>query len=382
MRGFVRSVLGEPRPPRPPALSWRDWALVVVVVTATTIEGLVRDDLPIRWFQVAVAVGLAPLLLWRRSHPLLVVVIAFVACGLAPLVIGDDLQLHTFAFVLLLGYALFRWGSGREAVLGAAVIATKIAASALAGYLASGDVLAGFVLMSLVAALAFALRNRAASRARELEQVTLLERERLARDLHDTVAHHVSAMVIRAQAGLATVGTRPEAATDALRVIEAEASRALHEMRTMVHALRLDSPEFAPMPRIRDITGFERTGAERTGAERTGPGPAVQVELVGELDGLPSTVDTAVFRMVQESVTNARRHARHASRVTVRVAVSDAWVRLEVDDDGDVPATQGRGFGLVGMAERAALLGGVCEAGPGPDRGWRVTAVLPRPATA
>lgn len=345
---------------------------MVVVVATTTIEGLVRDDLQSRWLQVAVVVGLAPLLLWRRSRPLLVVVIAFVACGLAPLVIGDDLQLNAVVFVLLLGYAVLRWGSGREAVLGAAVIAAKIAASGLAGYLARGDVLAGFVVMGLVAALAFALRSRAASRARELEQVTLLERERLARDLHDTVAHHVSAMVIRAQAGLATVGTRPEAATDALRVIEAEASRALHEMRTMVHALRLDSPDFAPAPRIRDIAGFEHAGA----------GPTVQVELAGELDNLPSTVDTAVFRMAQESITNARRHARHASRVTVRVAVCDASVRLQVDDDGDVPAPPGRGFGLVGMAERAALLGGVCEAGPGPDRGWRVSAVLPRPAVA
>ena len=87
-----------------------------------------------------------------------------------------------------------------------------------------------------------------------LEQVKLLERERLARDLHDTVAHHVSAMAIRAQAGLATMATQPDAAGEALRVIEAEASLALAEMRTMVRVLRRDVPaDLAPSPVIADI---------------------------------------------------------------------------------------------------------------------------------
>ncbi len=369
MRGFLRSVWDEPRPPGQPARGWRDWALVAVLVPAVLIEGFVRHDLPMRWFQVAVAVALVPLLPWRRSRPLLVVAITFVACGLAPLVIGEDLSLNTFAYVLLLGYALFRWGAGREAVLGSAVIAAKIVASWWAGYLTLGDVVAGFVLVSLVGALGFALRYRAASRARELEQVALLERERLARDLHDTVAHHVSAMVIRAQAGLATADSRPEAATDALRVIEAEATRALQEMRSMVHALRRDSADFAPARRIHDIVDLARSGAA----------PTVEVELDGDLDAVPSAVDSAVFRMAQESVTNAQRHARHASRVTVRVAANSSWVRLEVADDGDVPAPRGHGFGLIGMAERAALLGGVFAAGPGPAGGWLVTAQLPRP---
>src|SRR5215471_6054560 len=121
-------------------------------------------------------------------------------------------------------------------------------------------------------------------------------------------------MAIRAQAGLATLASRPEAAAEALRVIEAEATRALAEMRMMVDALRDDDPAFAPNPRIRDLTGL---------ASRAGAGPSVEVVLVGELDQLPSALDSAVYRLAQESVTNARRHARHATRVTVRVVADE-----------------------------------------------------------
>lgn len=103
-------------------------------------------------------------------------------------------------------------------------------------------------------ALGAAFRYRASARMRELDQVKLLERERLARDLHDTVAHHVSAIAIRAQAGLATSVLQPDAATDALHVIEAEASRTLAEMRSMVRVLRRNEPaDLAPSPGITDL---------------------------------------------------------------------------------------------------------------------------------
>jgi signal transduction histidine kinase len=105
----------------------------------------------------------------------------------------------------------------------------------------------------------------------------------------------------------------------------------------------------------------------------------VGVELTGDLDDLEPVLDTAVFRLVQESVTNARRHARGASRVDVRVVGGSESVTIEVADDGR-PATAGPGgFGLTGMSERVALLGGHFDAGPSPRGGWAVTAVLPRP---
>jgi signal transduction histidine kinase len=159
-------------------------------------------------------------------------------------------------------------------------------------------------------------------------------------------------------------GSDPAAATDALRVIEAEAAKALTEMRTVVAALRSDDP----LPLLAFAGGT----------------PPVDLAVTGDLDKLAPAVGAAVFRLAQEAVTNARRHARHATRIEVRVATDDTSVHLQVTDDGEPIAETppGHGFGLAGMRERAQLLGGVCSAGPNPDRGWSVTATLPRTGTA
>ncbi|WP_307870806.1 sensor histidine kinase [Micromonospora sp. C51] len=377
MRELLRAWWHEPRPAGPPR-GWRDWLLVGVFVATALLEGLVRSDLPAPTFvPVLIGVGLAPVLLWRRTSPLLMAAIAFPVCAVGEAVVGGDLSLHTLAYLLILVFSLSRWGSGRAAALGAAIVAAKIALSAAAGHLGPGDALAGAGVVSAALALGAALRYRARARQREFEQVKLLERERLARDLHDTVAHHVSAMAIRAQAGLAVLDTQPAAAADALRVIEAEATRALVEMRAMVRVLRRDEPaERTPAPRIADLEHL---------AGRSVQGPAVEVEFSGDLDGLPTPVATAIYRLAQESVTNARRHARHATRIVVRVACDDEVVQLRVSDDGEVPGPRvfgPTGFGLLGMRERAQLLGGSVDAGPNLDRGWTVTATLPRVAAA
>jgi signal transduction histidine kinase len=384
VREQLRSVWTEPRPPDPPVRVWRDWVLVGVFVPIVLAEGLLRPGLSGRAVSVIVVLALAPTLLWRRTRPLLMVAIAFTAVGLTPLVIGHEPELAAGAFILFLPYALFRWGSGREAVIGAALILAKIGLSAAAGTIGPADAIFGFVVMAAVFAFATAMRYRGRLRARELDQAKLLERERIARDLHDTVAHHVSAMAIRAQAGIAVARTRPDAAVDALRVIEAEAGRALAEMRTLVRALRHSQPaDLAPNPGILDIEGL---------AGRSSTGPVVDVEVLGDLDGIAPTVGTAIYRLAQESVTNARRHARHATRIEVRVTAGPGSVHLRVSDDGDTRANHlaglgagsggPGGFGLAGMAERAGLLGGTCEAGPNPDRGWTVTAALPRTGAA
>jgi signal transduction histidine kinase len=109
----------------------------------------------------------------------------------------------------------------------------------------------------------------------------------------------------------------------------------------------------------------------------------VDVELSGDLAGLPPAVDAAVFRLAQEAVTNARRHAQHAGVVRVRVRGDADEVRLTVDDDGHGTGAPGPGgFGLVGMAERAKVLGGTMHAGPRDGGGWSVAAVLPRHGSA
>lgn len=374
MAGLLRSLWDEPRPPRPPARLWWDWALAGALVPIAAIEGVLRPDLPSRTISVILTLGLIPTLLWRRSRPLLMVAIGFVACGLAGLLTsGEPPGTDTMAFLVLLPYSLFRWGSGRAAAIGLAIMLAKIALSMATDDFSLATAFGAFTVLFSAMTLGGAFRYRARARARELDQVKLLERERLARDLHDTVAHHVSAIAIRAQAGLATSSSEPDAAADALRVIEAEASRTLAEMRSIVRVLRRSQPaELAPSPHISDLEAL---------AGRAQTGPPVNVQISGDLDDVPPSVAAAIYRLAQESVTNARRHARHATGIEVRVAADDTAVHLRVSDDGDTgllrpPASPG--FGLIGMTERAGMLGGTCEAGPNPDRGWTVTAVLPR----
>ncbi|MEU6739416.1 sensor histidine kinase [Streptosporangium sandarakinum] len=376
MHGLIRSVWYEPRSPDAPRRVWRDWVLVGVLLPVALLEGVVRPDMPSRVISVSLAVGLVPTLLWRRTRPLLMVAIAFGVSGVAQLLTGGvSPESNTMIYLLILPYALFRWGSGREAIIGLAIILVKATFSVVVDYSGPADTAAAFAVVFSAIAAGTAFRYRTRARTRELDQVKLLEREQLARDLHDTVAHHVSAMAIRAQAGLATAASRPDAATEALRVIEAEAAQALAEMRAMVHVLRRNEPaDLAPGRSIADLSQLESPGRS---------GPSVRVEIEGDTVGLSPSVEAAIYRLAQESVTNARRHARHATRVLVRVSADDTSVRLRVSDDGDPVRPAGTsGYGIIGMIERADLLGGTCVAGPGPDRGWNVTAVLPRTGVA
>jgi len=230
------------------------------------------------------------------------------------------------------------------------------------------DLVGGTTMLVAVFALGAAMRYRAVARQREVNQVRTLERGELARELHDTVAHHVSAIAIQAQAGRAVAAADPAAAVEALAVIEAEASRTLHEMRTMVRVLRDgDAVDYMPQRGIDDLDELRRMSA------------LVQVQCAGDLAGLPQPVGVAVYRICQESVTNAIRHALNPTIVSVEVSGDIGVVRLRVHDDGEAARLSTTvGYGLLGMAERAKLLGGVCQAGPDPAGGWTVEATLPR----
>lgn len=375
MREVLRSVWREPRPPVPPR-QWWDWVLMAAFALAAALEGALRPELSGRWVVTAVAIGLVPTLLWRRSRPLpMVAVVLGVVTAVTALVTGENSELVSQGYLLVLLYALFRWGSGVAMAVGVGLLLGPIVVTTAVGQVTVSDAVGAAAVLCAAGALGAAFRSRAGVRRRELDQVKLRERERMARDLHDTIGHHVSAIAIRAQAGIATAATDPGAATDALRLIEVEASRALTEMRTIVRILRRDQPATrTPTPGIGDL---EQLATSR-------PGPAVEVTVAGDVDGLPPAVAAAIYRLAQESVTNARRHARHASRVSVQVTAAGDTVTLQVSDDGDTsPAARNRpGYGLTGMAERVGLLGGTWEAGPGPGQGWRVTAVLPRTGEA
>ncbi|GAA1451394.1 histidine kinase [Mycobacterium cookii] len=379
MSNPLRSLLEEPRPSPPPARVWRDWALLGLVTVLALLEWSLRDDLPRLALSMALAMGLAPLPLWRRTHPLAVVVAAFGAVTVVDLGViasgAQTLDIYTMIYLLVLPYALVRWGSGREAVAGLAVIAVPAVLSIVVSWSGVGDAIGGIAVLMAACALGWAVRSQDGARHRRLEQVKSEERVLLARELHDTVAHHVSAIAVHAQAGRALASSSSSAPLEALEAIAAEASRTLAEMRAMVRVLRNGSPaDYSPQPGVADLERM--AGASPVG-------PRVEVGVSGDLAALPTAIDAAVYRIAQEAVTNALRHARNATLVDVRVAGDRSTVSLVVRDDGDPDqAAHEAGFGITGMVERALLLGGTCQAGPSPGRGWAVTATLPRQVPA
>ena len=365
----------EPRPPAPVAPTATDRALAVFVAVLTTADALLRADQPWRPVTVLLGLALAAMIYWRRRFPFGTFAFAFgtaFSADIAALALDIPWQgPPSHVFLLLLPYSLFRWGAGREAAVGVVFLAIGYGLAVAGGeILTTQEAIGAAVVMLFPAVLGATMRLRAREQAHEEDQIRLRERERLARELHDTVAHHVSAIAIQAQAGQAVAAKDPAKAVETLAVIEEAASRTLREMRDIVGALRDGEAELAPQKGLADL------GELRHAAGHDHP---VELELVGDLDDLSPSVGAALYRMTQEAITNAIRHGKNMSGIWVRVQGDDEQVRLSVTDDGEAPTAGGpKGFGLLGLAERAALLGGQFEAGPGAVRGWRVEAVLPR----
>ncbi|MFD6393707.1 sensor histidine kinase [Nocardia sp. NPDC060259] len=325
------------------------------------------------------ALALMPALLWRRSRPLMAALVGWGVAGLLSVLQltthAGDLGLYSMMADLILLYALVRWGSGREIVVGTVFVAVVVALGMYASSAGWADVFGGSVLLLLFVALAAVFRYRADLWHRQQREIRNQERVALARELHDTVAHHVSAIAVQAQAGGVIAAIQPEKAAEVLAAIESEASRTLAEMRSMVRVLRAEEAvAYSPQRGVADLPALARADAT----------PTVEVSLDGSSTRLARPVDAALYRLAQESLTNAVRHARSATRVGIDVRRDGDTVRLRVSDDGQtepgpVPKP---GFGLLGMAERAQLLGGSLSAGPGPEGGWVVEAVLPVDAPA
>jgi signal transduction histidine kinase len=376
------SLRAEPAVKNLPPHGRRDWVLATIVVAAVALEAVLRRDLVWRPVAIAFGCGLAVAVLFRRTHPLLAVAFAFGAFAVldvATFLAGTEpVLLHSGWAVLVLNYSLFRWRAGRDAAIGLVIMAVAVSASVSTDFPGLGTTIAGTAVLLFPAMLGASIRYRGMAREQLVEQAKLQEREQLARELHDTVAHHVSAIAIQAQAGLFLARSSSlSGATEALETIDREAARTLAEMRAMVGALRdrQKQPAMTPQRRIADI---ERLAANSTDSLR------IDVELRGELTSLPPALEAALYRVTQESITNAQRHAQQATRVEVRVTGSATDVQLTVSDDGarTTPAQNQSGYGLVGMTERVTLLGGTLTAGPNPDRGWGVRAVLPRQGAA
>ncbi|WP_119295881.1 sensor histidine kinase [Streptomyces sp. YIM 130001] len=209
-------------------------------------------------------------------------------------------------------------------------------------------------------------RERAAARRADEERL------RIARELHDVLAHSISVINVQAGVGLALLDSDPEQARAALTTIKSASKEALGEVRQVLDTLRTpgDAPR-APAPGLDRLPELVEQAA--------GAGLTVEVTTEGERIALAPGADLAAFRIVQEALTNVVRHSG-SRRARVRVHYAGGGLDLQIDDDG--PATRadagGSGNGLAGMRERAAALGGTIEAGPRPEGGFRVRAALPK----
>ncbi|MDX3195816.1 sensor histidine kinase [Streptomyces sp. MN03-5084-2B] len=222
-----------------------------------------------------------------------------------------------------------------------------------------------------------ALRERAARLEVERDQrsrlATATERTRVAREMHDIVGHHLSVIISLADGGAYAAEATPERSRDALRLVGESGRQALGELRRMLGVLREQAaaPELHPQPRIADIEAL--CGRLRAA------GPEVVHRSGGDLESLDRGVQLMAYRIVQEALTNALKHAGPGTRVHVTLTVDGTQLRICVEDTGPPGGSRpahGEGHGLTGMRERAALYGGTLSAGPAPGGGWTVQAVL------
>ncbi len=228
--------------------------------------------------------------------------------------------------------------------------------------------LAGWLLVLLGAA--EVIRTRRDSRRDLARRQAGEERLRIARELHDVLAHDISLINVQAGVALHLIDERPEQAREALAAIKHASRDALGELRSVLDALRADGPA----PRT-PTAGLARLDEVVTGAAAAGLRVVTSIE--GDAGPLPAALDLAAFRIVQEAVTNVIRHADTA-HAAVRLSYGDDVLEVEVCDEGRGGGVNGHGNGLAGMAERAAALGGTLDAGPRAGGGFRVHARLPR----
>jgi signal transduction histidine kinase len=322
-------------------------------------------------------------LVWRRRNPVEVHTVVL-ACSALVLVAPSVNGLFALAFSL---YSLGRYATDDRASLLGLLVALLLGAieASWLGVFDPGD-LVSLGLMVLVwyvgRRLLFRgeylrlLEERARylerSRTEEAARAVAEERTRIARELHDVVAHQVSLMTVQAGAAKTVARSDPDAAVDAMAAVENAGRQALTEMRHLLDVLRpgQSRAQYDPQPGCADLPRLAR--------EVSDAGTAVQLDLSGPLDRLPARVDLAVFRTVQEALTNVIKHAGHGARATVRLQSRDDGVEIEIRDDGRGPGVgPGAGHGITGMRERAELLGGWLTTGAAIGGGFEVRAFLP-----
>jgi signal transduction histidine kinase len=373
----------------------RHWfALFLAAITVeAAVELIVRrndSDAPTiaLWIGVPlVVVMILPLFWWRRFR--FAAPAALFAIGAIESFSDGRLVTRTLGTFLAVLAAVFLFGlleDRRQAVTGYAI------AIAAAGVVTLNDPAQGWsdffgvvLIMTIAWLCGFAFgwqleRTSAAQeraerleREREAEALAAVaeERARIARELHDVVGHSVSVMTVQASAVRRRLQPDQEQEREALEIVEQTGREALAEMRRLVGVLRRpeEAPALAPQPSLQHL--------DRLVAQARESGLPVELRIEGEPTPLPPGVDLTAYRLVQEGLTNAIKHAR-ASKADVVVRYSDGKVEVSVTDDGSGDGDGGGGgHGLVGMRERVSVYGGELEAGPRPEGGYSLRARLP-----
>jgi signal transduction histidine kinase len=363
-------------------------AALVVAMVATDGDADARSFDVLAGVLVVAAVGVLPL---HRRAPMVVLAVTtsvLALYGLREYPEGPVSLAVTLTVIGAIFAVTLAWGPGRAwvpaAVSTAVLLATAFHGSttlfpALFASWAAGAVLLGGSVLGRRAeraALEERARHLAETQEEEARRRVADERVRIARDLHDSVAHTLASISVQAGVGAHVLDERPEDARDALLAIKHTSRGALAELRATLGMLRSD--DTAPRE---PAAGLDRLPSLIESSRATG----LPVDLVTEGDArpLPPAVDAAAFRIVQESLTNVIRHAGPA-HATVAVRHGDDCLEIEVTDDGrgavdgnGAAGGPGGGHGLAGMRERVALLGGELHAGPRPSGGYRVRARLP-----
>jgi signal transduction histidine kinase len=358
--------------------------LALVTADLAAVDPELRDTAP--WVVVVTAAGAAGLGLRRRA-PLTGLLMIGTA---ATLVSATDHYTALLPYLTLAAlYAVAAYGTRRQAIAGVAVLVVCFVGLVAAGVpdLTVGDVATSSALGVAAATAGYTMKLRrdhqrlelltarslAESASAESARVVADERLRIARELHDVVAHSMSLIAVQAGVGAHLIHDNPAAAEKALEVIADTSREALAQTRSVIGLLRSGDDAQPSIPGLVALEPLVQ-GVRDTGLP-------VTLSIDGTVRDLPAAVDLAAYRIVQEALTNAVRHAPRRP-VEVRLARAAGALRISVADSaGEAgampPATTGGGYGLLGLRERAAALGGSLVAGPTASGGFRVSALLP-----
>ncbi|MEU4539244.1 sensor histidine kinase [Streptosporangium sp. NPDC023825] len=324
-------------------------------------------------FGAAVAAWVCALALARRRDPLWTAVAGLAVAALAVLVTrlvhlpAEPSPAASLGAAVLVGSAV-RTLPARTACAVAGAGLAVVAGGLLANPGSAVPVVSGLLWLTALAA-GGGLRLLAAHRRTVAERIRRAERLDLARELHDVVAHHITSIVLQAQAAQLVTAKHPERTAGSLAGIETAGSEALAATRRVVGLLRDAAPAAEGHERLGElIEDFESHGRR------------AHLRLDAEPSGWPPQVSSTVYRVVREALTNVSRHAPHAREVTVGITQHEGAVTVEVEDDAPRPPARRyrrAGYGLIGMRERLEALGGTLTAGPRPGSGWSVRATVP-----